>query len=168
MSEDNDNPGIRRTQYVVFGIIGLAMVVLAFTLGGPWIGLGLVLLLLYEAYTLVDKWKDNTISEIIWLSASRPLVPLLFGTAWGAWLMHLTYLPAISPKSLWLASAVSLLLGHFFFQAKREEQKITADTIASNIGKVSLSAELQSREGAVSVVDQTGKVDVIQKAMGIQ
>lgn len=66
-------------------------------------------ILLYEAYTLVDEWKGNTLSEAMWFLARRPLVPLLFGVALGIGIG----LNLLDPFSV----SIGMLYGHFFWQA---------------------------------------------------
>lgn len=98
------------TQIVVGAIIGTALLVVAFNIAGLWGGLALAALLAYEGWTLVNKFPNDTISEIIWGFAERPMVPFIFGAAY-AW--------AIESKNLdnpWLIAAFGFLLGHFFFQ----------------------------------------------------
>lgn len=98
------------TQIVVGGIIGIALLVVAFKLAG-WVG-GAILatLLLYEGWTLVNAFPNDTISEIIWGMSNRPMIPFIFGAAF-AWSIQSGTL-----ASPWLIAAFGFLLGHFFFQ----------------------------------------------------
>lgn len=73
---------------------------------------GCLVLLAYEGFTLVDSQANNTISEAVWVLASRPLVPLLTGIAVG-WALHAGYL------SVYVSFGLGMLAGHFFWQAQR-------------------------------------------------
>lgn len=64
---------------------------------------------LYEAYTLIDRWKGNTLSEALWFLSQRPLIPFLFGAAAGIAIGR----GAIDPFSV----SIGMLCGHFFWQA---------------------------------------------------
>lgn len=64
----------------------------------------------YEGWTLINRYPNDTISEIVWQMAERPLVPFLFGATTG-WLLgtgafHNTF----------VAVAWGGLMGHFFWQ----------------------------------------------------
>ena len=72
-------------------------------------------ILLYEAYTLVDASKGNTLSEAMWYLARRPLVPLLFGVAMGMAIGG----GVIDPFS----AAIGIIYGHFFWQAYTEPRE---------------------------------------------
>ena len=52
-----------------------------------------VVLLAYEAWTLLNKKQGDTISESVWRASRRPLVPFAFG----------------------------MLMGHFFFNKVEEK-----------------------------------------------
>lgn len=63
---------------------------------------------LYETYTLVNKDEEDTLSEGIWRYApSRSMVPYMLG------IMSLYLFGKPSPRDIWY-----LLMGHFVFQAK--------------------------------------------------
>lgn len=152
---------------VVGGLMGLGFIGLAFWLAGLVGGSVLCIFLLYEGWTLLNKFPEDTLSESVWRLSDRPMVPFVFGVTDGLWTYHVFLInPMINAKQALLWGAMQFLFGHFFFQAKKEEKKATAEEIARNIGKVSLAPE--RADGAVSVVeDHTGKVSVVQKAMGI-
>jgi len=105
------------TNLVVGGVIGAALLYLTFTLAGLWWGLGLSLLLLYEGWTLINQFPEDTISESIWRLSVRPMVPWLFGVATG-WAIQSGFL-----HNPWLIGAWLFLNGHFFFQAFRESKE---------------------------------------------
>ena len=105
------------TQFVVGGIIGAALMVFAFTVAGWKAGLALSAILVYEAWTFVNKFKSDTISEIIWEFAERPMVPWVFGVACG-WALASGFV-----SDPYLIGAIFFLMGHFFFQAKRIKEK---------------------------------------------
>jgi hypothetical protein len=46
-----------------------------------WVGIGLVVI--YEIAAMVDDRPDNTISQMVWKSCNRPVVPFLFGLLMG-------------------------------------------------------------------------------------
>lgn len=100
------------TQMVVGGLIGVGLLVVAFKVAG-WVG-GAILaaLLIYEAWTLVNAYPNDTISEIVWELNERPIVPFIFGAA---------YAYGIQSGSLsnpWLIASLGFVLGHLFFPKK--------------------------------------------------
>lgn len=121
------------TPLVVGGVMFIALVVVAYELAGLRAGGALVLLLTYEGWTLVNRYPQDTISEIMWMLSVRPMVPWLFGVATGAWLMHLSHQPRIDPRQLWLALAFGFLEGHFFFQAQRNQEDVQATKVAAAV-----------------------------------
>lgn len=98
------------TQLVVGALIGLALLVVAWNIL-PWqyflIAAGL---LLYEAWTLINRFPNDTISEILWEFARRPMVPWIFGVATG-WALATGFI-----SNPYLVCAVGFLQGHFWFQ----------------------------------------------------
>jgi hypothetical protein len=99
----------------VWGILGVAMTVWLVVDAGMWDDIpifwkGIVLLVaIYEAYTLVNKDEDDTLSEGIWrYTPSRPIV----GFVWGV--MSLYLFPKPQPRDIWY-----LLMGHFIFTQKQ-------------------------------------------------
>lgn len=100
------------TKYVVSGVIGLALVAVAFSImSREWAAIALVLLL-YEGWTLVNKYPNDTISEILWILSERPMVPWIFGIGSG-WALSSGFV-----DNHWLIAALFFLQGHFFFQRK--------------------------------------------------
>lgn len=69
---------------------------------------------IFEAWTILNHRKADTISEAIWELSARPIVPWLFGalTVYGLW-----QIPGITilEFGVWLA-----MQGHFFWQANKE------------------------------------------------
>jgi hypothetical protein len=118
MFGDRREHGPQRTvsKIVVGSILGLAIIVTAFALLGLWWGLFACALACYEAWTLVNQYREDTISETIWEFAARPMIPLLFGIAVG-WAAGSGYMGP--PRVVGRAFAVGFLYGHFFFQAFR-------------------------------------------------
>ncbi len=102
------------TKLVVGGAIGVALLAAAFTLAGLKWGFVLCVLLAYEGWTLVNKYPNDTISEIVWTFAKRPMVPWVFGVASG-WAISSGFIPA-TKDGLFLCAALFFLQGHFFFQ----------------------------------------------------
>lgn len=101
----------RKLSDVIVGLtIGVAVALYAWWVLPLW-ALALVLLyLVYEGYTLVNPYCADTLSESVWRLSKRPLVPWLFGVAYG---MGLASGVIADP---YLASALCFLQGHFFFQ----------------------------------------------------
>lgn len=106
------------TQIVVGTLIGLVLCVVFYNLLGWKLALGACGLLLYEAYTLINRFPEDTISEIIWVFSKRPMVPWLFGLG-TAYAIASGLLPA-TQESLWISLALGFLSGHFFFQRHEE------------------------------------------------
>lgn len=106
------------TQVVVGGLIGAALVAVMFLiLDWQW-ALGLAMVLAYEGWTLVNKYPNDTISEIIWELSNRPMVPFIFGAGFVALIAHGVIKPTVA--GLYVAGSVGFLMGHFFFQRKGE------------------------------------------------
>lgn len=117
------------TQKVVLGIMGAAIALLAWFLL-PWWGFAIALgLLVYEAWTLVNDYPNDTISEILWDLAARPIVPWLFGLA-TAWAIESNWIfGGVQPDpqvktGAWIILALGFLQGHFWFQAHRNGRKV--------------------------------------------
>ena len=104
------------TYYVVGGIIGAVLMIVAFSVAGWKAGIALSLVLAYEGWTLVNKYKNDTISEIIWEWAERPMVPWIFGVGCG-WALATGFV-----SDPYLIGAIFFLMGHFFFQAHRPKK----------------------------------------------
>ena len=106
------------TKFVVGGLIGVALIAVAYTITGPLWGTLFTLLLLYEAWTLINDFPGDTISEIIWTLSKRPMVPWIFGVATG-WAIGSRFI-----ENVWLIGALLFLQGHFFFQKQDTEVEI--------------------------------------------
>ena len=106
------------TFIVVGGTIGAALLYAAWVLTTPAWFAGLAFYLGYEAWTFFNRYLHDTISDIIWKLNERPLVPYLFGAATVA-LIAYGIIP-ITEEGLYLATILGFLMGHFFFQAKRD------------------------------------------------
>jgi hypothetical protein len=106
------------TRYVVGGLMGLGMLVaLFFMLRSSWGVAGFVVagvLLAYEGWTLINQYPRDTISEIIWTYAERPMVPYVFGIASG-WALASGVFP-----NQYVVASLFFLMGHFFFQRHGE------------------------------------------------
>jgi len=103
------------TKLFVAGTLGIVLIVLGFQLAG-WIG-GTILCVLgaWEAWALLNKIPNDTISEIIWdLVRVYPIIAVIMTAGYVALIAH-GYIPA-TQKGLYLASCISFLYGHFFFQ----------------------------------------------------
>lgn len=152
----NESP----TQKVVLGIIGVAILGAAWHFL-PWWGLAIaVILLTYEAWTLVNEYEGDTISEILWGLSGRPIVPWLFGLATG-WAIEAGYL-----DNPWVALSLGFLQGHFWFQAYRNGngRKVTA-------GAVSIDPRLSKALGIVEEAlttqldKESAELDMLTKGM---
>jgi hypothetical protein len=114
------------TDYIVGGFGFVILVLLSFFLGGMWIGLFCTTALALEAWTLINKYKEDTISEAIWRLSARPMVPFIFGAMDGMAVLHALTRPAIDPKQIGLLMAIQFLFGHFFFQAQDKLKDVQA------------------------------------------
>jgi hypothetical protein len=100
----------RVTRNVVGGVIGVGIVWAVFALTGWRWGAALTALLAYEGWTLANAGRDDTISEIVRTFSRRQLlVPFLFGAGYGVALAT-GYI-----ADVYVAAAVGVLMGHFFF-----------------------------------------------------
>lgn len=106
------------TRFVVGAVIGAALVAalgsVAYSLWGAAGATLACLALAYEGWTLVNRWPNDTLSEIVWQLAKRPMVPHLFGiaTGWGIAL----YVPPSAHVYALAGFVWGFLMGHFFFQ----------------------------------------------------
>ena len=110
-----DRPENWRTLLLVGGIMAVGIVLAAYVLTGPRWGTALLFLASYEAWSLVNSYRDDTISEAIWIYASRPLVPLLFGLGAGVGI-GTGYLG--DRVDVARGFAIGMCVGHFFWQAQ--------------------------------------------------
>lgn len=111
------NLGQRRTDIVVGAVIACAILWTTHYMVAPQYRPFGYVLLMYEAYTLVNRWRGDSISESVWRLAVRPFVPFLFGLATGAAIASGL---VVNP---WLVLAVGMLMGHFFWQEYRHERR---------------------------------------------
>jgi hypothetical protein len=75
-------PQAKSPTFIFVGaLIGAALLYVAYLLfSWPWV-LGLTAILIWEAWTFFNNYKNDTISEILWVLGQRPLVPFIFGAA---------------------------------------------------------------------------------------
>lgn len=104
------------TKLVVGGTIGAVLVLTIYTLLGPVYGSIAALYLLYEGWTIVNRYARDTISEVTWYLATRPLVPLMFG-AGISWAIVSGLIPR-THEGLWVAFMIGTLYGHLFWQSQ--------------------------------------------------
>lgn len=114
-----------KSRLLVGGFIGLG--ILAYVWIAPiffFLKIIFTIAAFWEAWTLVNKDKDDTISEAVaYLAGVSQLVPLLFGAIYGY---------AIGARLITdviVASAFAGLLCHFFFSMKQKEVEITHEVI---------------------------------------
>ncbi len=107
------------TWLVVGGVIGAALIAFLWLVLSPWWAIGASILLAYEGWTLKNKYEHDTISEVVWVLAKRPMVPFIFGAGVVALICHGVIQPTVS--GLYVAIAVGFLMGHFFFQRAGDE-----------------------------------------------
>src|SRR5262245_31612965 len=124
MKADDGGKGARIANLVVGGLIGVALLYLAYAWAGWKWGTILTLLGAYEGWAISNRYSRDTLSEAIWRFAQRPFIPWAFGCVTGTWLIVLaqqlsglearpfreTYAD-IALLCVWL-----FLQGHFFFQ----------------------------------------------------
>ena len=139
------------TRVVVASAIGLSLLAFAYYVLGPWAA-GLVLLvMLYEGWTLVNRYPNDTISEIMWELAARPMVPFVFGILSGWALGHGAVVNAYA------IAAWFFLMGHFFFQ-KYEPSAVPLPAIMSAIaatGEVSMATSERIEDAVRPLVGRT-------------
>lgn len=86
--------------------------------------LGMGLPLIYEAWALANKGKDDTISEGHWFLAQRPLFPWAYGALTAFLVLSFyNFLRAGAPVEAILKALILLLVwvglqSHFFFQSQ--------------------------------------------------
>jgi hypothetical protein len=102
------------TWLVVGGLIGAALIGVIWLLMSPLYAAGTTAVLAYEGWTLRNRFKNDTISEVIWVLAKRPLIPFIFGAGFVATIAHGIIKPTI--EGLYISGAIGFLMGHFFFQ----------------------------------------------------
>ncbi len=114
---NTSRPDNWRTQVFVGAIIGVAIVATAFVLTGPSWGMFCLALATFEGWTLINNYREDTISEVIWGFARRPMVPHIFGIAFGI-AAGTGYLGNV--QEVCRAFAIGFLFGHFFFNKYEE------------------------------------------------
>lgn len=107
-----EKPENWRTLVLIGAFIAVVIVIFAYVVVGVYWGTFALAVALYEAWTLVNAYKEDTISEAFWYFANRPIIPLLFGVLIGIGIGS-GYLG--EPKHVARAFAIGLLYGHFFF-----------------------------------------------------
>lgn len=128
----------RHSNIVVGTLMGALLIYLAFAWAGWKWGLALSLVAIYEGWTLINAYPEDTLSESIWRLSARPLVPWMFGGL-SVWMIESRFL-----QNPYLIAAWFFLQGHFFFQAYRENKELVQREAA----------------GRVAVVDSTGDVTI--------
>lgn len=76
---------------------------------------------IYEAWTFVNKYENDSLSEGMWWLSARPLVPFAFGLA-CAWAIE-SHLIADTHAGVWSAFFVGGLCAHFFFESQAVYEK---------------------------------------------
>ena len=102
------------TFLVVGGVIGAALLGVAWHLFSVGWFAAVVCLLAYEAWTFFNSYLNDTISEILWVLAKRPLIPFIFGAATVGMIEHGFF--STHHDGLYAAVIWGFLMGHFFFQ----------------------------------------------------
>ena len=101
-----------RTLLVVGGVLGSIIVGLSFwVLGWKW-GMLALLFALYEAWTLVNSYREDTLSEAFWVFSQRPVTVMICNLALGVavgmgWLGD--------PQTALRCLMLGILAGHFWF-----------------------------------------------------
>jgi len=117
MKSFNESP----MQKVVLGLIGLVLVFVAFELAGMKWGLILTGLLMLEGWALVNRYRNDTISEVLWGLSDRPIVPWMFGVGTG-WTIQSGFV-----TDPWLILVMGFLQGHFWFQRYEPHNRRRSD-----------------------------------------
>ena len=115
---NEENLGTRISDLIVGAIVGVFVLYICWLIL-PWrvFKWACAGLLLYEGWTLIDHWANNTLSEsVARLDKKQPLIRLIAGIAigWGFGL-HL-----IDP----LSTCIGILTGHFFFSMKVKSEEV--------------------------------------------
>lgn len=115
----NGKPQRKSPTFLFVGaIIAAALGYVAWNLFSLGWFIAIMVLLAWEAWTFFNSYLHDTISEILWVLAKRPLVPFIFGAGTDALISH-GVIP-VTMEGLYIAVVVGFLMGHFFFQAKRD------------------------------------------------
>lgn len=115
----NGGKGSRISNLVVGAVMGAALIWVTFQIVGWKWGAALSLLLLYEGWTLINNYQEDTLSESIWRFTKRPMVPWLFGLGTG----YAMGAGVIADGVLLLG--IGFLSGHFFFSKACKEDHDT-------------------------------------------
>lgn len=107
---------------VVSATLGVVLVTAMFWVLGPWWGLAGLAYTIYECWTLLNKFKQDSISEATWILSQRPIVVLIFGVSLGI-AIGTGYLGDV--KTVLRSVMIGLLYGHFFFS--REDKPFVAN-----------------------------------------
>ncbi len=107
-----ERPDNWRTLLLVSAIIGAGIVFAAYAITGPRWGTFCLFLAAFEGWTLINRYKEDTISEAVWILARRPITVLLFGLGFGI-AAGTGYLG--DTTTVLRAFSIGLLYGHFFF-----------------------------------------------------
>lgn len=117
-----ERPDNWRTLLLVGGIMAIGIIFAGYAfLGARW-GTFALFLCGWEGWTLLNKYKEDTISEAIWILARRPITVLLFALGFGV--------PAGAGyfgdmNTICRGFAIGLLYGHFFFTPVQPEAVVT-------------------------------------------
>lgn len=117
-----------RTLLLVGALIGFVVVAFAYAVLGPQWGTFCLLLAAYEGWTLVNAYREDTISEAVWFFAKRPLVPHILGLLVGIACAS-GYLG--EPRTALRCYAIGMVGGHFFFS--REETPMVVETTRTEV-----------------------------------
>lgn len=117
-----ERPDNWRTLLLVGAIIGVGIIFTAFILTGWRWGLFCLFLTAWEGWTLVNRYREDTISEAVWTLAKRPITVLIFGLGFGV--------PTGTgyfgdPTTVLRAFVIGMIFGHFFWQAVPVPQETT-------------------------------------------
>lgn len=115
MSFDDPDPK-SPSWYVVGGVLGLALLAFFWLVLEPAWAAAASLLLAYEAWTFGNRYRNDTLSEVVWVLVRRPLVPFILGAGSVALIAHGIVRPSV--QGLYVALAYGVLMGHFVFQRK--------------------------------------------------
>jgi ABC-type Na+ efflux pump permease subunit len=100
------------SKVLVGAVIGLCIMVYAVLVFGVVGGLTCTVFAVYEGWTLVNRYENDTITETVQsFAAQTAMVPLIFGVAFSD-LMHRGLI------NEWGAAVIAFLLGHFFMGKK--------------------------------------------------
>lgn len=106
------------TEVFVCGLIGVVLMYVLWRVVDPITALVVGGIVGFEAWTLVNKRPNDTISEIIWRLRRRSLVPFLFGCASIAMIALGWFGPW---REAVRCAAWFMVMGHFFFPPETEE-----------------------------------------------